>query len=265
MMLNDVARLPGGGLVVAESSSTDPKLSGVRLLMNKGSTGEDLVPGMYAPHPVGIWFSRDTQRLYVTDVSNGVQRWMYVEHANGKWSTPPRTFWTTADTGSKLPVLRHLITGWNDAAAAEESREIVFAGGPDGLYVMDPAGLLLAKYSLGRPLSGLDWGRSGELFFSAGRFLAVLRVSDKVHPVNGSTLASRPVLPRPDPLVTQPPDNNPLPQPIDTNPSVRVTTPVSFAKAQLNSPPVDKPPARKSFVRRVPIKRSPLKPTCVCR
>jgi hypothetical protein len=225
MLLHDVARVPGGGLVVAESSSTDPKLSSVRLFLNGEPKGEALVSGVYAGHPVGLWFSRDTQRLYITDVSDGVQRWMYVERTNGQWSTP-RTFWAAADSSSETPLLRHVITGWNAAAAGDESREIVFAGGSDGLYVIDPAGLLLAKYVLGRSLSGLDWGRSGELFFASGRFIGVLHVAENVHPIKGYTPGGPPM-----------PSQNPVQNDLAPSPPQAVDTP-----ALVTTPPIVKPP-----------------------
>jgi hypothetical protein len=241
--LHDVSTVPGVGLVIAESSSANPTASSVRLLVNGEAPGVELVSGLYAPRPVGVWFSRDTKRLYVTDVSHGVQRWMYVEQAaDGSWSTP-RTFWTTADSGSKPPLLRHLITGWNSAAGSEESPEIVFAAGPDGLYVIDPAGLLLGKYALGRPLSGLDWGKPGELFFSSGRFLGVLRVADAIHArnVDGPT-------PSP-PATVQPP----------TDTRVPVTTPSSTKPLPLGSPVGDKSRPKK------PTPNRPATPTCICR
>jgi hypothetical protein len=248
MVLHDVARVPDGGLIVAESSSADPKSSSVRLLMS-GEPTVELVSGVYAPHPVGLLFSRDTQRLYLTDVTDGVQRWMYVERTSGQWSTA-RTFWTAAG-GSESRVLRHLITGWNDSATGEESREIVFAGGSDGLYVIDPAGLLLAKYSLGRPVSGVDWGGSGELFFSSGRIIGVLRVAPNVHPMKGSTSGAHPPHSGASPGDTD--SGLVLQRPLNT------TKPVSTIGPLPPGPRGDK--GRSGKFR----SRPPVKPQCVCR
>jgi hypothetical protein len=225
--LHDVTSVPGAGIVVAESSPLDTKLSSVRLFTNSEAPPLELVSGVQAPYPVGVWFSRDTNRVYVTDVSNGVQRWLSVERVDGKWRTP-RTFWSARDDSSKPPLLRHMITGWS-----EDGREVLFASGPDGLYVIDPAGLLLAKYSLQRPLRGLDWGRSDELFFSSGRLLSVLRVNETMRPRN----------PNPPPVSTPaPPAAQPAAQALPVKPA-------------LNTPPVRRPPVRKR----------PLKAGCPCR
>ena len=181
-VIHDVTTLPDNSLAVIQSSEATPHLRGVFQVRGDGSAPTPIASATDVTRPVGVWYSHHTGRLYVTDASETEQRWMYFQRENGGWSAA-RGIWTTQQR-STPPMLRHMVTGWT---TEQPAREVLFSAGPDGLYVIDPAGILLAKYVVGRPISGVDWGASrdamgndrayADLYLTSGRYIGVLRVA----------------------------------------------------------------------------------------
>jgi hypothetical protein len=127
------------------------------------------LPGVGIPLGVAYSTTPERSRFYVADLLGDTVRWSYHDQRDGQLG-PPRTFWTMKVEGAP-PALMHMVLG-----VLPGGDEVVFAGGPDGLYLFHPDdGALLAKYILGRPVQGLSWGRPGELFMTTGRYLCVLR------------------------------------------------------------------------------------------
>jgi Gluconolactonase len=138
------------------------------------------LPGLGDPIGVAYSTAPDRTRFYVADRLGNQLRWSYLDQRNGKLG-PPRTFWEMKAVEDKSTLL-HMVTARVDGLG-----EVVFAGGPDGLYIFQPdEGVLLGKFVLHRPVKGLAWGRRGELFLTAGRYLCVLRTSVKDAPAPGA-------------------------------------------------------------------------------
>jgi hypothetical protein len=190
----DAVAVADGTLVVAlsaaiEETDTSGRPKSGELLLHKSEPKEVTEStNLRVNHPVGLAFSRDENLLYVADVSAGQLTWRYFRYRDGRFTEAGVVWNLPLPARSAWPRLHHMVvgrTGPASAAAEAKSRtgrspgdkpsEAVFAGGPDGLYVFRGEGGLLAKYYLGAPVSGLAWGRNGELFMTIGRRVASLK------------------------------------------------------------------------------------------
>jgi len=172
-IVHDLAWLGGNRFVATTSEASGSSPGDLSVALKIGATDSPSIDTRKLEGfgvPVGVAYSsqRGRRRFYVADVADKVLRWSYVEpNESGVGQT--RAFWTMR-LDRPAPRLLHMVT-----AMAPWGGEIVFAGGPDGLYVFLPdEGVLLARYILGRPVEGISWGRPGELFLTAGRYLCVL-------------------------------------------------------------------------------------------
>ena len=138
--------------------------------------------------PVGLAYSQDRQRLYVADIDNGSERWrFYVKNAAGNWIEAGLVWTEQLRSGEREPSLQSMVvakgTAGDCAKSSSPDCEAIFAAGPQGLYVFDPDGGLLAKYLVGGGVAGLALSppkgkeRESELFMTLGRRLAVLKIS----------------------------------------------------------------------------------------
>ena len=181
-------------LFVTAAPDRGPRPAGS--LFEISATQRDKAPVRIATleHPLGVGFDPCRERIYVADVTDRQISWVYFEHSGEQK-------WTRAVLASQplpreveRPLLQDIAvarcSGKRDSASGGE----VFAAGPDGLYVYDPEGTLIARYRLKQPVAGLTWGIGEEaLYMTIGHRLARLRTG-----VRGAEIKSdlNPVQPR---------------------------------------------------------------------
>jgi sugar lactone lactonase YvrE len=178
--VHDAASIAPGTIVVAESAAGNdervddadrqkaPHHRGAVYTLSHTGVREDVKAEF--EDPVGVAYSARDKRLYVADISPNAETWRYFDREPSGW-TEKGILWTAPiKSPTERPRLQSIVIGVD----RERSSEIIFAAGPDGLYLLDPAGVLLAKYMLSAPVSGLTWGDGGELFMTVGRRLCVL-------------------------------------------------------------------------------------------
>lgn len=161
--IRDVAVIGPDDVVVATTSDERGAIYEV-----DGAENVTLVAG--AAQPVGVAYSPVSKRLYVADAGDRSMTWRIFERRDG-WRETGILWHQTFDGPWARPALRSIAVG-SDAGG---NTDIIFAGADDGLYVFHADGSMLAKFSLGTPVSGLTWGAEGDLFLTAGRRLCVLR------------------------------------------------------------------------------------------
>jgi sugar lactone lactonase YvrE len=188
--VHDAASVAPGIVVVGETVeevSDDGRRRQVGRLFEVGA--EKPVPiDVRVARPVGLAYSQDRQRLYVADIDNGSERWrFYVKNAAGNWIEAGMVWTEQLPSGEREPSLQSMVVVKGTVGACAKSTspecEAIFAAGPQGLYVFDPDGGLLAKYLVGGGVTGLALSppkgeeRESELFMTLGRRLAVLKIS----------------------------------------------------------------------------------------
>jgi hypothetical protein len=149
------------------TDSGDIKRSG-RLL--RVLAGETKILDSTLTAPRGIAVSPCRERVYVADTDDQTQKWIYYTKVGDGWQRTG-VLWTASahDYEHHQPALRSIavaaagrkddkfVTPANPNGCAGEQ---VFAAGPEGLYVFDPDGTLLAKFVVSEPVSGLTWSES---------------------------------------------------------------------------------------------------------
>jgi hypothetical protein len=202
--IHDVVRVASNGQVVAESAVDD----GVVLARDEKADPAETEGAVYElsdagvrrniearfTHPVGLAYSSLRKRLYVVDVRGRTQTWRYFERVETTWREKGVLWSETIAHAERWPRLQSMAIGTSVA-----NEEVVFAAGPDGLYLFHADGTLLAKYLLGAPVSGLTWGRNGELFMTVERRLCVLQTRARDGGVPTDPLLPLPSTPMPRP------------------------------------------------------------------
>jgi hypothetical protein len=197
--VHDIARIGPNSYIVSESAfpkrprddNADEPADDGRGAVHIVTDGRVTPVDATFTHPVGVAYyekrlSPDvlSRRLYVADISDGVERWRYFEAADGTWKERGILWTQPLRDAEQWPPLQAMVIGYDS-----RGNEAIFAAGPDGLYLFDPIGTLIAKYALGTPVAGLAWGEEGELFLTVDRKLCMLQTISLPDPPRPADLA----------------------------------------------------------------------------
>jgi hypothetical protein len=154
-------------------------------------------------HPSGVAAEKAEGPVIVAEGDVNEVRWPVYEKADGKWRET-RSLGSVPISGEALPAFLGI--------ALDDSRKMVFAAGPGGLYVFDLDGTLLGRIMFDDPVTGVVTG-GNHVYLAVGHSLCALTFDYSVAP--NTVIAPLPQTPPngPVPTVGQPAPKSHRPKP----------------------------------------------------
>lgn len=200
--VRDVAVIANDRIVVAEAAPAQPAglrdFGGARrgALYELSADGRRTDIGIQVTEPLGVAHSPagpdSPAQLYVADLADRVITWRRFQSIDGTWLDHGVVWSQALGAGATPPSLQSI------RVARKGGKEALFVATPDGLSVLDPRGVLLARFVLNAPVSGLAWGSDSNLFLTIGRRLCVLKTDADAYLPPPATAIPPPLSPRQD-------------------------------------------------------------------
>jgi len=153
-------------------------------------------------HPSGVAAEKEDGPVFVAETGTHEVRWPVYGRIDGRWAEI-RSLGSVPISGERVPPFL--------GVALDDSRKMVFAAGPGGLFVFDFDGTLLGRVMFDGPVTGVATG-GDHVYLAVGNTLSALTLDDS------PTSNNSPIVPTSEgpskaapPTVEQP---RPTPQPL---------------------------------------------------
>jgi hypothetical protein len=159
--------------ITSDSKETLPQSAGVLYVCLTDKCAPEPI-SLSLHHPSGVAAETAKGPVIVADTDGHEVRWPVYEKLNEKWRET-RLLGSVPISGEALPAFLGI--------ALDDSRKMVFAAGPGGLYVFDLDGTLLGRIMFDDPVTAVATG-GNYVYLTIGNSLCALRFNDSPHPLS---------------------------------------------------------------------------------